>query len=87
MSISRIMKSIMEKVKEDTFDYSPVLTLQQYKVTIACNSNIYENRGYIFTPSTIDASPEERANFQRAIDFMVYLLINNPDYILLYKEE
>ena len=52
-----------------------------YKIIIS------ENHGYIFTPSTIDASPEEKADFQRAIDFIIFSLIDNPEYILLFQEE
>ena len=85
MSLNNTMKSIMKTVKETTFDYGAVLTLQKHKVIIDYNPFISENCGYILTPSTIYASPEDKADFQRAIDFMVLSLTINKEYILLFQ--
>ena len=44
-----------------------ITKLRQYGVKLTYDSSVQENHGYIFTPSTINASPEESACFQKAI--------------------
>ena len=44
-----------------------ITKLRQYDVKLTYDSSVQENRGYIFTQSTINASPEESACFQKAI--------------------
>ena len=59
---------------ESNMDDFAIRTLQNYGVKITVDRDLDENRGYVFTPSTIAASPEECALFQLAIDLMVYAL-------------
>ena len=48
-----------------------IMKLRQYGVKLTYDSSVQENRGYIFTPSTINASPEESAHFQKAIKIVL----------------
>ena len=66
---------------ESNMDDFAIRTLQNYGVKITIDRNQQKNRGYVFTPSTIAGSPEERAQFQLAIDLMVIALEHHYEYI------
>ena len=55
--------------------------LNKYGVTIEYDPTVKENRGYVFTPSSIDCRPEKCVRFQHAIDLMVMALEHNPSLI------
>ena len=48
--------------------------LQKYGVKIKYDPTVQENRGYVFTPATIDAHPKKCARCQLAIKLMVLAL-------------
>ena len=62
-----------------------IRTLQNYGVKITIDRNLQENRGYVFTPSTIDASPNERGLFRHAIKLMVLALDRHCEYIRMFQ--
>ena len=70
--------------KESNIDNFAIRTLQNYGVKVTIDRNLQKNRGYVFTPSTIAATPEERALFQLAIDLMVIALDHHCEYIHLF---
>ena len=59
---------------KSNMDDFAIRTLQNYGVKVTIDRNLQKNRGYVFTPSTIAGSPEERVLFQLAIDLMVLAL-------------
>ena len=69
---------------ESNMDDFAIRTLQNYGVKITIDRDLDENRGYVFTPSTIAGTPEERALFQLAIDLMVIALEHHCEYIHLF---
>ena len=66
---------------ESNMDNFAIRTLQNYGVKITIDRNLPKSRMYIFTPSTIAGSPEDRAQFQLAIDLMVDALDHHCEYI------
>ena len=86
MSTESIIKSIMEMFNESPMHYVTVMTLQKYNVTITYDSTIEKYRGYVVNSSTYDASPEESADLQHAIDLIVIALIQNLKYIILFQQ-
>ena len=56
-----------------------------YGVTITDNTCVHGNHSYAFTPSTIDVSSEESADFQRAREIMRRTLNRQSDYIKLFQ--
>ena len=69
---------------ESNFNDFAIKILKKYNVKITINLDLQENRGYVFTPSTIDASPRECVLFQLAIKFMVDALDRHCEYIHLF---
>ena len=55
--------------------------LHKYDVTIKYDYTVKENRGYVFTPSSIDGHPKKCVRFQQSIDLMVMALEHNPSLI------
>ena len=70
---------------ESDMDDFAIRTLQNYNVNITIDRDLQENRGYVFTPSKIAATPKERVLFQLAIDLMVLALERRPDYIRMFQ--
>ena len=70
---------------ESDMDNCAILTLHKYNVKITIDRNVQQNRGYVFTPSVIDASPVECALFQLAIKLMVDALYRHPNYIYYFE--
>ena len=66
---------------ESNMDNFAIRTLQNYGVKITIDRNLQKNRGYVFTPSTIAATPRQRALFQLAIHLMVLALDRHFEYI------
>ena len=69
---------------ESNMDDFAIRTLQNYGVRITIDRNQDENRGYVFTPSTIVGTIEECKLFQLAIHLMVLALDRHCDYIHLF---
>ena len=64
-----------------------IRTLQNYGVKITIYRNLQKNRGDVFNPSTIAATPRERALLQLAIHLMVLALDRHCEYISKFQLE
>ena len=51
---------------------------------VSCCYSDQGNRSYVFTPSTIDDSPKDNDELQRAIEIVRRILNRKPDYIFLF---
>ena len=66
-------------------DAQAIRKLQKYGVKIEYDPTVKENRGYVFTPSSIDGSIKECLCFQLAIQSMVNALEHNTSLIRLFQ--
>ena len=62
-------------------DAYAIRKLHKYGVTIEYDPTLKENRGYVFTPSSIDGHPNKCVRIQHAINLMVIALEHNPSLI------
>ena len=70
----------------DAFEIgNAIQTLYDYHVKVTCCYSDQGDRSYVFIPSTIDDSPKDNDELQRAIEIMRFTLNRNPDYILMFQ--
>ena len=70
----------------DVFEIgNAIQTLYDHHVKVTCCFSDQGDRSYVFTPSTIDDSPKDNAELQRAIEIMRFTLNRRHDYIKFFK--
>ena len=64
---------------------SAIQTLYDYHVKVTCCYSDRGDRSYVFTPSTIDDSPKDNAELQRALEIMRFTLNRKHDYMMFFQ--
>ena len=70
----------------DAFEIgNAIQTLYDYHVKVTCCYSDQGNCSDVFTTSTIDDSPKDNDELQRAIEIMLFNFNRNPNYIKMFQ--